>query len=244
MGFLKDLLKGDAGDVGDALTLGTGIGAASGGGRTNAEKIADPSGKFQVEGRGADPLDLFGEVAEEAAKEAEAAQVGSIEAAIAAEQEGRAAGQEFLAPFAEFGQQGIEEGSFLTDSQEQFDFLQNNPLFQLALENANQQTLQRQAAGGRLSAGDTLTALSGNVLQQASPLIDRQSSGILNKLNLGSGIAQTQANVAIGEGSNVGGLLTNIGDVQAGSVLAQNQAKQQGAETAATFISKLFGFAG
>ena len=229
-------------DLGSALTLGTGIGAASGGGRTNAEKLADPSGKLGVEGRGADPLDLFGDVAGAAAEEAEAEQLAALDAAMEEERRSRAAGQEFLAPFGGIGQRGVEESSFLANPEEQFEFLQNNPLFKMALDNANEQTLKRGAAGGRLSAGDTLTRLSGNVLQSAQPLIANQRQDINNLLNLGSGIAQTQANVAIGEGSNVGNLLTDAGNVKAQSTITQNAADQKGAETAASIFGKIFGF--
>lgn len=163
------------------------------------------------------------DAAEEAAKiQAEAGQL-SIEERLAA----AARAQEFLSPFAEVGQRGIDASGFLLDPQAQFDFLQNNPLFNLALENANKGTQQRASAGRRLSFGDTLQELSNNVLLSASPLIDRRRQDIFNLLNLGSGTSRAQANVELGVGSDVGGLLTDIGAAEAGGVVGAANAETQ-----------------
>jgi len=68
-----------------------------------------------------------------------------------------------------------------------------------------------------------LQDLSNNVLLSASPLIDRQRQDITNLLNLGTGITESQANVAIGKGANIGNLTTDIGSAQAaGTVGAAN----------------------
>ena len=92
-------------------------------------------------------------------------------------------------PFQQIGQQGIAQAGFLTDPQAQFDFLQNNPLFQSALDNANRQTSQLAAARGRLSAGDTMQQLSQNTLLAASPLIQQQKASIADLLNIGQNVA-------------------------------------------------------
>ena len=66
------------------------------------------------------------------------------EASIAAGQIQQQAGigaSALFDPFQGLGAQGVEQAGFLTDPQAQFDFLQSNPLFQSALDNANQQTL-------------------------------------------------------------------------------------------------------
>lgn len=208
--------------------------------------LADPSGTLNISDdptfqRLADPLDITGEGATQAANAAADEQESAAQLAISEERRSRALGQTFLEPFGGIGLRGVEESAFLADPQAQFEFLQNNPLFQLALENANQATLARGAARSRLSAGDTLTQLSNNVLLSAQPLIDRQRQDIGNLLNIGTGIAQTQANVAIGEGTNVGNLLTDIGNVKAADIIAGQQARQQGAETGAAIAGRIFG---
>lgn len=175
------------------------------------------------EARDLDFLGLGGGPAADAAKDASRQLAVSGREAIAFEEAARAEAQGFFEPFAGVAERGLEQSSFLGDPQEQFDFLQNNPLFQLALENANQTTLARAAAGSRVNAGDTLQDLSNNVLLSASPLIDRQREDITNLLNLGTGVTSSQANIAIGKGTNIGNLTTDIGSAQAaGTVGAAN----------------------
>lgn len=145
--------------------------------------------------------------------------------AIAGEEAAAVRAQGFFEPFAGAAEQGIEGASFLTDPQEQFDFLQDNPLFNLALENANQRTLQTASAGRRLSFGDTLQQLSNNVLLSASPLIDRQRQDITNLLQFGGDVATSQANIETGQAARIGGLTTDIGAAgAAGLVGAANAA--------------------
>jgi len=175
-----------------------------------------------------DILGLGGAEGAAAARRGAELQAQSGREAIEFEKAARQEAQGFFEPFAGVAAQGLERASFLTDPQERFEFLQQDPLFKLALENANTQTQQQAAARGRLSAGDTLQQLSQNVLLSASPLIDRQTAGITNLLNLGSGITQSQANVAIGQGTNVSNLLTDIGSAQAAGGIGAAQAQQQG----------------
>lgn len=142
---------------------------------------------------------------------------------IEATETGAERGLEFLAPFSQLGQTGIEQAGFLTDPQAQFDFLQSNPLFQMGLDNLNTQTLQSAAARGRLSAGDTLQQLTSNSLLAASPLIAQQKQSIGDLLNFGAGVAGGQANIATGTGTNIANLIGSQGAaIAAGTIGAQN----------------------
>lgn len=131
---------------------------------------------------------------------------------------------------AGLGQQGLAQAGFLTDPQAQFDFLQSNPLFQSALDNANQQTLQSSAARGRLSSGDTLQQLSQNTLLAASPLIQQQKQSIGNLLTIGQNATGNQAN-----------LLTSGSAAQAAGVVGAANAKAQGASNLLAFGGQLLG---
>jgi len=174
-----------------------------------------------------DPGDLLGtDRAKKAKAAAEQAEAQQLAAATGAESELRRAteaGQAFLAPFGEVGLTGVEQAGFLTDPQAQFEFLQQNPLFQLSLDEAQRQTQQQAASRGRLSAGDTLQQLSQNVLLSAQPLISEQKRSIVDLLNLGSGTSRAQANVELGLGSDVAGLIQDRGDITAGGIAARNQ---------------------
>ena len=173
---------------------------------------------------------ITGKTSAKAAERGAESQVQAGREAIAATERAAERGQAFLQPFAEVGQRALGLSDFLADPQAQFDFLQQNPLFQRSLDEANTQTQQLAAARGRLSAGDTLQQLSENVLMSAQPLISQQRQDINNLLNLGTGLAQTQANVAIGQGTNVGNLLTDIGAARAAGQVGAANARTQGAQ--------------
>ena len=122
------------------------------------------------------------------------------------------AGQKSLAnlnPFESIGQQGTEQAGFLTDPNAQFEFLQNNPLFKMGLDNANRQTLQMAASRGRLSAGDTLEQLNNNAMLTASPLIAQQKQSIGDLINLGQNNATNQNNIMQNTAGNQAGILQN-----------------------------------
>ena len=143
--------------------------------------------------------------------------------------QGAESAQGFISPYAQLGQQGLDNSAILTDPNAQFDFLQNNPLFQSALDNANQSTLGMAAARGRLSSGDTLSALSGNTLLAAQPLLAQQQNNVSSLLNFGSGIAGQQANIASGLAGNQANLATGSGQQEAGlrTNFGQNMANIQ-----------------
>ncbi len=141
----------------------------------------------------------------------------ATDAASAQIQAGREAST-LLDPFQAVGQQGIDQAGFLTDPQAQFDFLQSNPLFDLSLQNANTVTGKRAASRGRLSAGDTFSELSNNVLLSAAPLIQGQKQSIGDLLNLGSNVASNQGSLRTGQGAALaGGIIGNQNALNAGT---------------------------
>jgi hypothetical protein len=165
---------------------------------------------------------LTGKTAQESAERAADTQVQFAQEASA-----------LLDPFQQLGQAGLSQAGFLTDPQAQFNFLQNNPLFQAA-QNVGQQATQRAqsdlfksaAARGRLSAGDTIEEIqrlgdlsSQNLLLQAQPLIDRQTQNIGNLLNIGQNVA-----------ANQGSLLTGQGAALAGGIIGGENARARGQE--------------
>lgn len=174
--------------------------------------------------------DFAGDEPAKAAKRAANTQVTAGQEAILAQQEAAARGQEFLNPFAQVGQQGIDQAGFLTDPQAQFDFLQSNPLFQMGLDNANRVTQQPAASRGRLSAGDTLEQLTNNALLTAQPLIAQQGQNIRGLLNVGTGVAGSQANIEQGLGAGTSGLLTDIGAAKAAGTVGAANARTAGTQ--------------
>lgn len=162
---------------------------------------------------------------EKVARRAAGAQVDSGRLALEELKRGKTEGLGFLQPFEVLGQQGLQQASFLTDPQAQFDFLQNNPLFQMGLDNANTQTNKMAAARGRLSSGDTLQQLNQNALLTAAPLISQQKQSINSLLNQGLGLAGSQANTSLGVGSQLANQQTDIGNAIASGLIGVQNAK-------------------
>jgi hypothetical protein len=131
-------------------------------------------------------------------------------------------------PFAQLGQSGIDQAGFLTDPNQQFNFLQNNPLFQMGLDNANQQTMSNAASRGRLSSGDTLQQLNNNSLLTASPLIQDQKNSIANLLNFGTTAATNQGNILLGQGQTTANSVNNAAAAQAQGTLNAGGATSAG----------------
>jgi hypothetical protein len=168
---------------------------------------------------------LSGDAGSDAAKKASGIQAASGEAALQEQRESRERAQEFFQPIQGVGQRGIDQSSFLANPQEQFDFLQSNPLFQMGLDNANRVTQQSAASRGRLSAGDTLQQLSNNSMLVAQPLIDRQRQDIGNLLNVGTSTAAAQANIETGGQAQITDLITGIGNTRASGVVGSQNAR-------------------
>ena len=192
-----------------------------------------------------DPADLSGQhsgaKAKDASKAAEAAQQDELGRSITETRRATEEGQGFLAPFGGVGLQGVEQAGFLTDPQAQFDFLQNNPLFQMGLDNANRQTQQSAASRGRLSSGDTLQALNQNALLTASPLIQSQKQSIGDLLNFGGGIATNQANTAIGQGSQISNAFENQGNIASAGIQNRNQIQADTTANQQQLAGQIFG---
>ena len=138
-----------------------------------------------------------------------------------------------LDPFAAMGQQGINMSGFLTDPNQQAEFLQSNPIFQAALDNANTSTMNMAAARGRISSGDTMQDLSSNFLGTAYPMIQDQKNSIGNLLNFGLNTASNQGNLLVGQGATLAGGIV-------GSENARAQGYQNVMDIGAKAASALF----
>ena len=161
-----------------------------------------------------------------AAKQSTAEQLAAIQAGQDRINQGAQTSQDFLAPFAGVGQQGVDLAGFLGDPNAQAQFAQNNPLFDLGLQNLNEQTNKSAASRGRLTAGDTLNQLQNNATLAAQPLIDRQRQDIMNLLGIGQNVAGQQVGVESNASTNIANLLTGGGATQAAGTIAGQNAKQ------------------
>lgn len=149
--------------------------------------------------------------------------------------------RDLLNPYMSYGQQSLDQLSAFQDPQAQFDWLQNNPLFQMGLDNANDVTSKMGAATGRLSAGDTLMQLNNNALLTASPLIQ----GHVNNLNQGANMGfNGVANLMNGNNALAGGISNNLmgmGGFQSEGTLAGGRAQANVTNSTINALGNLFG---
>jgi len=138
--------------------------------------------------------------------------------------------QGFFDPFSNLGQQGVDLAQSFGDPQADFQFLQDNPLFQAALNNANRDTNAFAAAGGRLNAGDTLQQLSNNTLLSAAPLLSRRDQQTRDLLGFGLNTAAQKANISQGTGTTLADILTSIGATEGAGIVGRANARVKGSE--------------
>jgi len=170
--------------------------------------------------------DLTGQNAGDAARDASKAQIAGIEKQIDFMTDSRDIAREDLSPFTAFGVGKIDDLNALLTSDGQADYLQNNPLFGMALDSVNKATMSNRAARGKLGTGGTLDALKNNYLVEGQRFIQPQLNALFNAVNMGQSSAAGQANSTLSTGSNVGGALANIGDVRGAGIVGKQGAQQ------------------
>lgn len=169
---------------------------------------------------------VLGGDAADAATQAAQLQGKSADKAIALQRESRDLARADLAPFVKFGQGNMDALSLLLTGQGQADYLQSNPLFDLALDRTNKASLSSNAAQGLLNSGNTLNELNNNALLTAMPLLQNQQNQLFNAVNMGQSSAAGQANTALATGNSLADLTTQRGNIQASGIVGAQGAQQ------------------
>ena len=194
---------------------------------------------------------LSGKTAAKAAIKGAGIQAGALEESKGIIQEGSDTAQGILvdqfgnatSPFDQFSgvtNQALGMSDILFDPQAQASYLQNNPIYQNALQQAQDSTNASSAARGRIGAGDTISRLADNTLTTALPFLQNQQNLVQGGIQQGLGIAgnlsqlnsnQTSAlaNLELGNATNIANLVQGIGAVQAGGVTGAANARTAGA---------------
>ena len=141
---------------------------------------------------------------------------------IRAEQEAQEQLIELNRPFVELGTNNISrfQETFLDDPTGA-TFLEGNPLFEAAVDNANRATLNLSAAQGRANSGGVIDELFKNYLAIGDDFVNSAFSRSLTPIQMGQNAANFQ-------GTNVGNSLTNQGAARAAGSIATQNARNQG----------------
>ena len=170
---------------------------------------------------------LSGMGAADAAAEAADIQAASGREAIGLARETRDIARNDLAPFRNFGQSNIGGLQSLLTPQGQSDYLRQNPLFNMALDNLDRSSNNTFLGRGKL--GDATDQLTKNVFLAGQPLLQNQTANLFNAVNMGQSSAAGQANTSLQSGQSINDLITGIGNSQAGALVGGANARQGGA---------------
>lgn len=149
---------------------------------------------------------------------------------IRAEREAREQLIALQQPFIDIGTSSIPGLQTFIGDPTGAEFLEGNPLFNAAVDNANRATMNLAAAGGRANTGGVIDELFKNYLAIGDDFVNSGFRRALVPVQIGQ-------NAASFTGTNVANSITNEGAIRgAGSIATQN-ARNQGA-------ANLFGIAG
>lgn len=213
----------------------------------------------------------------DAAEAAEAAAAIQAEAALAqaeatkestamvvAEQEAaREQAREDLAPFVQFGQQGMAGANrAIQASQQLFNdpmAIMQNPMFAAIMADNQRNIMQNAAARGRLGTGGTAEALQNAALRTGFDILNTERNAMLNNarfmtdvVGMGQSAAAGQGATSMQAGSNIANslmagqnaqtnLITGAANAQAAGTVGAANAQQQGFMNMLNLGATIFG---
>ena len=188
---------------------------------------------------------VLGGDAAEAAERASRQQQAAATEAIGFQRESRDLARADLAPFLQFGTNIMPQAeSLLFDPAAQFQFLQDNPFFQQAVEEGRQDVLNLASSRGRTTAGDTREALINNAILSGLPILQGQQQNLLNALGIGQSSAAGQAATTMQAAPIIGDLITGRGAAKAAGTIGAENARTQGFQNLLNIGATAFGMPG
>lgn len=170
-----------------------------------------------------------------ATKQASNQQLAATKAQIAYQEGAEKRATERLQPFVNLGTSNIQGLQSLLTPQGQMSYLQSNPMFQAAIQNAADQTKAAAASSGKFGSGGLVNQLFQNYLGQGEQFIGNQFNRLTNTVGMGQASAAGQAANSLNAANNITGILGNQGDIRAAGTMAgqniQNQALSGGLQT-------------
>lgn len=132
-----------------------------------------------------------------------------------------------LQPFVELGTSNILGMQGLLTPGGQMDYLQSNPMFQAAVQNAADQTKGAAASTGKFGSGGLVNQLFQNYLGQGEQFIGNQFNRLANTVGMGQASAAGQAANSLNAANNITGILGNQGDIRSAGTMANQNIQNQ-----------------
>lgn len=194
------------------------------------ESIVDPFGHMSS---------LTGQAGADAALAGAEMQAKSAREALEYTKEKDALQRADLMPFTQFGSNFMPFYTGLLNPQNQANYLQNNPMFQAAMEKSN--TGLKNTLGFQGKRGDLANAITQNYMATGNQYTQQALNNLLQPIQISQASAAGQA---ANTGANMGAvnqLLTGIGNAQAAGGIGAANALSQGAGNVATLGAGLIG---
>lgn len=124
-----------------------------------------------------------------------------------------------LAPYENLGRRTINEYEMFLSPEGQYEYLQSNPIFHAAIDNANSQILTAAAPTGKTNSGGTVDQLFKNYLATGETFIGNQFNRLYNTVGLGESAAARTAANSLNSATNISGILGNQGDIASSAMI-------------------------
>lgn len=186
----------------------------------------------------ADPMDLFGRRAGEAASESVEIMTKSAERGIAAQEAQRERIREMYEPYY---QRAVTEGLPQLQAMAEGGKIDYTPsrLYEYSKERGERNIRRIQAAKGQLGSSATEERLSEFRLGLAQEEMDRLYAGQLSRVQLGTGAAEAVSAASRSLGGNVAGLYTGLGAGVSAAQQQYGQARQSAYQGLASSLAGL-----
>lgn len=164
------------------------------------------------------------------------AQLAATNNQLGAVKDYTAQANQMLQPYVDLGASQIEPLQGLLTTQGQMDYLNNNPMFQAAIDNSNRAIAARAAAGGKVNAGGTTNQLFQNYLAQGNDFINSQYNRLAPIVSLGNNNTMTQAGNTIDLGNNIANIFGNQGNIRSSGIMGMQNIKNQAVQSGTNAI--------
>lgn len=178
-------------------------------------KVTDTIGLTDFEGQ------------KDAATQASNQQLAATEKQIAFLKDQNQIARDQMQPFVDFGKGYLPQINAMLTPQGQTDYLTNNPMFNAAVGNANQELLKAGAARGKVGSGGMVDQLFKNYLATGESFVNNQFNRLWQPITMGQNSAAMVGSNANQLGTNVANIFGNQGDIMAANTMARQNVNNQ-----------------
>ena len=137
-------------------------------------------------------------------------------------------------PYLELGESAIPGLQQFIDDPTGFNYLNENPMFNAAVDYGSERIENYASAGGRLNSGGTIDQIFKNYMATGDQLVNSGFQRAMAPVQLG----QSSANF---QGANAANLITGAGNAQAAGIVGAGNAKAAGINNAVGILGQTLG---